>query len=193
MLTLVNGAILGPSYRGRSKSVLCPKIRSARFRGGRDSGLAQKDDKTVPNFDAEEDGTAIPGGHSAALGFGQIRMSARNLINVFRILPLGARYIAQALIGAYRLVLSPFTGLDCRHLPTCSAYAEEAITRFGLWAGGWMTLARLCRCQPFGTSGLDFVPSALPSHSRWYLPWRYGRWRGTNCEPGLEQSPGASA
>jgi uncharacterized protein len=111
----------------------------------------------------------------------QIPMSARNLISIFRILPVGARYIARALIRAYRLILSPFTGLDCRHLPTCSAYAEEAISRFGLWAGGWMTLARLCRCQPFGTSGLDFVPHALPPRSRWYLPWLYGRWRGTNC------------
>jgi hypothetical protein len=32
-----------------------------------------------------------------------------------------------------------------------------------------------------GTSGLDFVPASLPDHARWYLPWRYGRWRGTNC------------
>jgi putative membrane protein insertion efficiency factor len=111
-------------------------------------------------------------------------MSARKFLNVFRILPLGARLIAQGLISAYRLTLSPFVGLDCRHLPTCSAYAGEAIGRFGLWAGGWMTLARLCRCQPFGTSGLDFVPQSLPRHSRWYLPWRYGRWRGTNPGPG---------
>jgi uncharacterized protein len=111
-------------------------------------------------------------------------MSARNFFNVLRILPLGARLIAQGLISAYRLTLSPFIGMDCRHLPTCSSYAGEAIGRFGLWAGGWMTLARLCRCQPFGTSGLDFVPPALPRHSRWYLPWRYGRWRGTNPEPG---------
>jgi putative component of membrane protein insertase Oxa1/YidC/SpoIIIJ protein YidD len=44
-----------------------------------------------------------------------------------------------------------------------------------------MTLARLLRCQPWGTSGLDFVPQALPEKSRWYLPWRYGRWRGTNA------------
>jgi putative membrane protein insertion efficiency factor len=111
-------------------------------------------------------------------------MSARKFPDVLRIFPLGARLIAQGLISAYRLTLSPFIGLDCRHLPTCSAYAAEAIGRFGLWAGGWMTLARLCRCQPFGTSGLDFVPASLPRHSRWYLPWRYGLWRGTNPGPG---------
>jgi uncharacterized protein len=44
-----------------------------------------------------------------------------------------------------------------------------------------MTLARLCRCHPFGTRGLDFVPQSLSSQARWYLPWRYGRWRGTNA------------
>jgi len=90
------------------------------------------------------------------------------------------RLAARGLIGAYRLTFSALVGLQCRHLPTCSVYADEAIGRFGLWAGGWMTLARLCRCHPFGTSGLDFVPPALPHRSRWYLPWRYGRWRGTN-------------
>jgi uncharacterized protein len=87
---------------------------------------------------------------------------------------------ARALVQVYRYTLAGLVGYECRHLPTCSAYADEAIGRFGLWAGGWMTLARLCRCQPFGTSGLDFVPPALPAHARWYLPWRYGRWRGTN-------------
>ena len=46
-----------------------------------------------------------------------------------------------------------------------------------------MTLARLCRCQPYGTSGLDFVPAQKPSEARWYLPWRYARWRGTNLTP----------
>jgi hypothetical protein len=46
-----------------------------------------------------------------------------------------------------------------------------------------MTLARLLRCQPFGTSGLDFVPAALPAKSHWYMPWRFGRWRGTNLVP----------
>jgi uncharacterized protein len=98
---------------------------------------------------------------------------------------------ARAAVKAYRLTLSPLIGFDCRHLPTCSVYADEALDRFGLWAGGWMTLARLCRCQPFGTSGLDFIPAALPPRARWYLPWRYGRWRGTNSavEPPKEGQP----
>ena len=46
-----------------------------------------------------------------------------------------------------------------------------------------MTLARLLRCQPWGTHGLDFVPDALPQKARWYMPWRFGRWRGTNRGP----------
>jgi uncharacterized protein len=43
-----------------------------------------------------------------------------------------------------------------------------------------MTLARLLRCQPWGTSGIDNVPPTAPSGARWYLPWRYGRWRDVN-------------
>jgi len=100
----------------------------------------------------------------------------------------GPGLIARGLIKAYRHSFSSLTGFDCRHLPTCSQYADEAIERFGLWAGGWMTLARLSRCHPFGSSGLDFVPSSLPDRARWYLPWRYGRWRGTNAGPELEPS-----
>jgi putative membrane protein insertion efficiency factor len=93
------------------------------------------------------------------------------------------RLAGRALVTLYRHTLSAFAGRECRHLPTCSEYADEALDRFGLWAGGWMTLARLLRCQPWGTSGLDFVPPTLPPRTRWYLPWRYGRWRGTNAGP----------
>jgi uncharacterized protein len=92
------------------------------------------------------------------------------------------RRAGAGLVRLYRYTLSPLVGFHCRHLPTCSAYAEEALGRFGLWGGGWMTLARLLRCHPFGTSGLDFVPSARSPAWRWYLPWRYGRWRGTNAD-----------
>lgn len=93
------------------------------------------------------------------------------------------RAFGRALVKGYRYTLSPLIGLHCRHLPTCSDYADQALARHGLWAGSWMTLARLCRCQPWGTSGLDFVCQELPGPSRWYLPWRYARWRGTQSEP----------
>ncbi|MCK1713592.1 membrane protein insertion efficiency factor YidD [Bradyrhizobium hipponense] len=91
------------------------------------------------------------------------------------------RRFGRALIWLYRHTLSPLVGYNCRHLPTCSAYGDEAIERFGLWAGSWMTLARLLRCNPFGTSGIDNVPLTAPQRARWYLPWRYGRWRGVNA------------
>ena len=90
------------------------------------------------------------------------------------------RLVGRGLIKIYRYTLSPLIGFRCRHLPTCSEYGDEAIARFGLWAGGWMTLARIMRCHPFGTHGLDFVPKEIPSRAHWYLPWRYGRWRRTN-------------
>jgi uncharacterized protein len=101
------------------------------------------------------------------------------------------RLAARGLIAGYRYTFSALVGVHCRHIPTCSVYADEAIGRFGLWAGGWMTLARFCRCHPFGTSGLDCVPPAPPAHWRWYLPWRYGRWRGTNPPPVPADQPSA--
>jgi uncharacterized protein len=88
------------------------------------------------------------------------------------------RRAGRALIRAYYYTLSPLIGLHCRHLPTCSDYADQALDRFGLWRGGWMTLARLCRCHPYGSAGIDNVPQSMPLDARWYLPWRYGRWTG---------------
>lgn len=94
------------------------------------------------------------------------------------------RFAGRGLILVYHYTLSPLIGQNCRHLPTCSRYADEAIERYGLWAGGWMTLARLLRCHPWGTSGIDNVPETAPKGARWYLPWRYARWRGVNGPPG---------
>jgi len=93
------------------------------------------------------------------------------------------RQAARGLVRLYQYTLSPVIGPRCRHIPSCSEYGDEAISRFGLWAGGWMTLARILRCHPFGTHGLDFVPEHMPGGACWYLPWRYGRWRGTNPQP----------
>jgi len=93
------------------------------------------------------------------------------------------RLAGRGLVAIYRYTLSSLIGPRCRHLPGCSDYAEESITRFGLWAGGWMALARIMRCNPWGTDGLDFVPAEVPAGARWWTPWRYGRWRGTNDVP----------
>ena len=86
------------------------------------------------------------------------------------------RMIGRAFIRVYQLTFSALVGHHCRHLPTCSHFGDEALARYGLWVGGWMTLARLSRCHPFGTSGIDNVPQKLRAGARWYLPWRYGRW-----------------
>jgi putative membrane protein insertion efficiency factor len=99
------------------------------------------------------------------------------------------RQFGRAAVKLYRITFSPLVGFHCRHVPTCSQYADQALERFGLWAGGWMTVARLLRCQPWGTSGLDDVPCALPPRAHWYLPWRYGRWRGVNRVPASPSSP----
>ena len=92
----------------------------------------------------------------------------------------GPRTAARGAIRGYQLTLSGLMGRQCRHLPSCSEYTSEAIGRYGLWAGGWMGLARICRCGPFGTHGIDNVPDALPAQARWYTPWAFGRWRGVN-------------
>lgn len=65
------------------------------------------------------------------------------------------------LIKAYRLVLSPYLGGQCRFHPTCSAYALEAIERHGAWRGAGLMLHRIGRCQPFCEGGIDPVPDAV--------------------------------
>jgi uncharacterized protein len=93
------------------------------------------------------------------------------------------RRAARLAIRAYQLSLSSLIGRQCRHWPSCSSYADQAIARHGVWPGAWMGLARFCRCGPFGTHGIDLVPESLPEGSSWSRPWSYGRWRGTQAPP----------
>lgn len=72
------------------------------------------------------------------------------------------RIFGTALIRLYQLTLSGFVGNTCRHLPTCSEYAHEAIARHGLLPGAWLALKRVLRCGPFGSSGFDPVPPPKP-------------------------------
>jgi putative membrane protein insertion efficiency factor len=91
------------------------------------------------------------------------------------------RRAAHVLIRAYQLTFSALLGRQCRHEPTCSAYMDEAIVRHGLWAGGLLGLARICRCQPWGTSGYDPVPEHLPG--RGIGLFLYGLRRGRAADP----------
>lgn len=68
------------------------------------------------------------------------------------------RLLGTSAVRFYQLTLSGFVGHGCRHLPTCSEYAFEAIARHGLFPGSWLALKRVIKCGPGGTSGYDPVP-----------------------------------
>ena len=74
-----------------------------------------------------------------------------------------------AIIRAYRYILSPWIGGQCRFTPTCSVYAMQAIELYGAGYGSWLALKRLLRCHPLCAGGHDPVP-------------------GTDPEPGFEEN-----
>ena len=61
-----------------------------------------------------------------------------------------------ALIRFYRRHISPHFPPSCRYIPSCSAYAMEAIEKYGAAKGGWLALKRLSRCHPFHKGEHDF-------------------------------------
>jgi len=67
-------------------------------------------------------------------------------------------YIAYLIVKAYQVVVSPFLGANCRYNPTCSAYALEALKKFGIIKGGLLSIKRVAKCHPWGGSGHDPVP-----------------------------------
>ncbi|MCM1489705.1 MAG: membrane protein insertion efficiency factor YidD [Muribaculum sp.] len=62
------------------------------------------------------------------------------------------------MIRFYQYAISPHTPPSCRYVPTCSQYAVEAIQKYGVLKGGWLSIKRLSRCHPWGGSGFDPVP-----------------------------------
>jgi len=62
------------------------------------------------------------------------------------------------MIRLYQHTLGRLLPPACRFQPSCSEYGYQAIARYGVWRGGWMTLRRLGRCHPFHPGGYDPVP-----------------------------------
>jgi putative membrane protein insertion efficiency factor len=67
------------------------------------------------------------------------------------------RRIPLAMIRFYQIAISPIFPPSCRFQPTCSQYGYEAISRYGIIKGGWMTVRRIARCHPFSRGGYDPV------------------------------------
>lgn len=65
-------------------------------------------------------------------------------------------------IRLYQKTLSPLLGPHCRYSPSCSAFAIEAILRYGIVIGGLKAVARLLRCHPLFPGGYDPVDTAWP-------------------------------
>lgn len=80
--------------------------------------------------------------------------SAKPVLERFARLP---RRLVLGALGVYRAVISPAIGPACRFVPSCSAYATEAIERYGVVRGGWLGLKRVARCHPFHPGGFDPV------------------------------------
>ncbi len=95
---------------------------------------------------------------------------------------------AIVLLRGYKYLISPVfyaLGVRCRHEPTCSAYAMDAIRAQGLWRGGWLTLGRLLRCRPGGTWGVDPAP-VEPRAAPWWKVWAF-RERPARCGCGASE------
>ena len=61
-------------------------------------------------------------------------------------------------IKIYQKLISPFLGYSCRFTPTCSNYTIEVINKFGIIKGTLLSIKRILKCNPFGSSGYDPIP-----------------------------------
>jgi len=75
------------------------------------------------------------------------------------------RKVVSFFIRAYRYLVSPFLGQNCRFYPSCSEYAIEAVERHGTLRGLWLSLKRIGKCHPWHEGGLDPVPESRTEQS----------------------------
>jgi putative membrane protein insertion efficiency factor len=68
------------------------------------------------------------------------------------------RWLLLNLINFYQRFISPLKPPTCIYTPSCSAYAYEAIGKYGVLKGTWLATRRVLRCHPWGPGGYDPVP-----------------------------------
>lgn len=75
-----------------------------------------------------------------------------------RFLQQGLIYILVGLIRGYQIFLSPLKPRSCRFYPTCSAYALEAVQKYGPFKGSYLAIKRILKCHPYHKGGYDPLP-----------------------------------
>jgi len=80
--------------------------------------------------------------------------------DVTKVTSPGPSAVSRPLVGMVRIYQTVSAGRPspCRHVPSCSTYAVEALELHGAVRGSWLTVRRLARCHPWGTQGYDPVP-----------------------------------
>lgn len=92
--------------------------------------------------------------------------AGRTLREWFGVAGRGCAHGLIFLIQLYRHTVSPLRLPTCRFMPTCSQYAVEALSEYGLVRGSWLSVVRLAKCGPWHRGGWDPIPErqGAPAH-----------------------------
>lgn len=77
---------------------------------------------------------------------------------IWKYIKAGLSWVLLLPVYFYKYAISPFTPATCRHNPTCSEYAVQALKIHGPFRGFWLAARRILKCHPWGTHGYDPVP-----------------------------------
>jgi len=90
----------------------------------------------------------------------------KKIIDIFKVILTKTLLV---FLFCYRYFISPVLGCNCRFYPTCSAYAKEAVQKYGIFHGGMLAIRRIFRCHPWCEGGCDPIPDLKIGVRRGYL------------------------
>ena len=70
------------------------------------------------------------------------------------------------IIRLYQKTISPLSPPSCRFYPTCSAYSIQALERFGVIKGSYLSIKRILKCNPLFKGGVDLVPEKIKKEGK---------------------------